>query len=92
MEYTVVEVPETQYEAGLHDCTAVFHPAAWAHFPISEAANWWNKIPVRWPIVTHEYGQVSKRFLVKNILNKKLFLGGAWSNGQSFQKYVDQCS
>ena len=65
MEYTVVEVPETQYEAGLHDCTAVFHPAAWAHFPISEAANWWNKIPVRWPIVTHEYGQVSRRFLVK---------------------------
>ena len=58
MEYTVVEVPVTQYESGGHDCTAVFHPASWAHFPISEASNWWSKIPVRWPIVTHEYGQV----------------------------------
>ena len=59
MEYTVVEVPETQYAAGGHDCTSIFHPAAWAHFPVSEATKWWSKIPVKWPIVTHEYGQVS---------------------------------
>ena len=59
MEYTVVEVPETQYASGGHDCTSIFHPASWAHFPVSEATKWWSKIPVKWPIVTHEYGQVS---------------------------------
>ena len=59
MEYTVVEVPETQYASGGHDCTSIFHPASWAHFPVSEATKWWSKLPVKWPIVTHEYGQVS---------------------------------
>ena len=93
MEYTVVEVPVTQYESGGHDCTTVFHPASWAHFPISEASNWWSKIPVRWPIVTHEYGQVSnKNFLSLDILLISLFPGGAWSYGQSVKEYVDKCT
>ena len=68
-----VKIPLTKFEACEDDSFSVFAPPRWTHFPRSEPIEWWKFLPLKWPVVTQEFG--SKLRGMVNRVSKETWIG-----------------
>ena len=52
METTVLTLPPVEAVGGHHDFLKILCPASMLHMPLGDPADWWQLVPVEWPLVT----------------------------------------
>ena len=67
------KIPLTSFPAEDDDSYSTFCLARWAHYPVSDPPEWWKLLPLRWKVVTAEFG--SKLRGMSNRIPKTTWIG-----------------